>query len=74
MNLSLQIGRGLVALALCVALSAYAMTRAPTTPPSALPTMTAISVNAAPVRATGAHVAQRGERCETSVVVMRRSI
>ncbi|MGH8123654.1 MAG: hypothetical protein ACREPT_12880 [Rudaea sp.] len=74
MNLSLQIGRGLVALALCVALSAYAMTRAPTASLSALPTMAASSVSAIPVRATRAHVAHRGERCETSAVIVRRSI
>ncbi|HEY8009721.1 MAG TPA: hypothetical protein VIE67_01830 [Rudaea sp.] len=67
MNLSLQISRGLAALALGVTVSAYAMTHAPVPATSAIPTLAAISVTATPMGRT--HVLRRSERCETSVVV-----
>jgi hypothetical protein len=67
MNLSLQISRGLAALALGIAVSAYAITRAPVPATSAIPTLAAISVTATPMGRTRA--VHRRERCETSVVV-----
>ncbi len=70
MNLSMQVGRGLVALTLCVAVSAYAVTH-PVTPAPAptIPTLAAISVTATQVAITKQHAVHKNERCETSVVV-----
>lgn len=67
MNLSLQISRGLAALALGIAVSAYAMTHASVPATSAIPMLAAISVTATPMGRM--HVLHQNERCETGVVV-----
>jgi hypothetical protein len=70
MNVSMQIGRGLAALALSAGLSAYAITHAvASTPTSAIPTLAAISVTSTRVAPTHLHAAHKNARCETSVVV-----